>query len=85
MADANLTAFPLASFPQIIHPMTVLEGNQAYRAAMAILWQARLAVHSEHDEIAHALICHAQTKLTQQETRDMEASFAALHTEADRD
>ena len=56
--------------------MTVLEANQAYRAAMAILWEARVAVHEEHDDISHGIICRAQNHLTEQEHADMKASFA---------
>lgn len=59
--------------------MTVLEGNQAYRAAMKILWKARLAVHEEHDLIIHNKICRVQDRLTEQETRDMEQSFGGAN------
>jgi hypothetical protein len=56
--------------------VTVLEGNQAYRAAMKLLWDARLATHNEHDLVSHGIICNAQQHLTNQENADMKASFA---------
>ena len=55
--------------------MTVLEANQAYRAAMDILWVARLAAHNEHNDVMHSFICDAQEHLTDQEHADMKASF----------
>jgi hypothetical protein len=55
--------------------MTVLEGNQAYRAAMVILKTARLVAAAEENDYTHKLIYDAQTHLTAQETRDMKAGF----------
>jgi hypothetical protein len=56
--------------------MTVLEGNQAYRAAMTILADARRAVYNANDLWAHGVLCRAQNHLTTQEQADMKASFA---------
>jgi hypothetical protein len=56
--------------------MTVLEGNQAYRAAMQLLWIARVETQTEYNDVAYQLICRVQHRLTEQENKDMQASFA---------
>jgi hydrogenase maturation factor len=56
--------------------MTVLEGNQSYRAAMTILKTARMALLAENDDATYYMLVHASYQLTEQEHRDMKASFA---------
>jgi hypothetical protein len=55
--------------------MTVLEANQAYRAAMNILKDARMKALAENNDVVYQVLCHAGDSLTNREHKDMKASF----------